>query len=64
MFKVWPVAHSTISAHSTDRGIETAIMTVDRQLPRNKSTIRLVKIAAIVPSRATPVPPAESEGTQ
>ena len=43
MFKVWPVAHSPLSADSTASGIETAMMTVERQLPRNSRIIRLVR---------------------
>ena len=55
MFKVWPVSHSPISADSTARGIEMAMMTVERQLPRNIRIIRLVRPAASVPSRTTPL---------
>ena len=55
MFSVWPVAHSAISAESTASGIEVAMMTVERQLPRNNRIIRLVRPAAIAPSRTTPL---------
>ena len=39
---------------NTASGIEIAMMTVERQLPRNSRIIRLVSAAAIVPSRITP----------
>ena len=39
----------------TDSGIEIAMITVERQLPRNSRIIRLVSAAAITPSRTTPL---------
>ena len=47
-------ATSAISAHRTASGIEVAMMTVERQLPRNSRIIRLVSAAAMMPSRITP----------
>ena len=41
--------------HSTASGMEVAMMTVERQLPRNNRIIRLVRAAAMAPSRTTPV---------
>ena len=38
-----------------DKGMETAMMTVERQLPRKRKIITLVKAAAIAPSMATPL---------
>ena len=35
-------------------GIEIAMITVERQLPRNSRIIRLVSTAAIAPSLTTP----------
>ncbi len=37
-----------------DSGIEIAMMTVERQLPRKIRIIRLVRAAAITPSLMTP----------
>ena len=54
MFSVSPIADSMMIAPSTDSGIETAMMTVERQLPRNSRIITLVSSAAITPSVATP----------
>ncbi len=39
---------------STDRGMEVAMITVDRQLPRNSRIITLVRAAAMTPSLITP----------
>jgi hypothetical protein len=50
MLSVWPVAHRPISAASTASGIEVAMITVERQLPRNSRIIRLVRAAAMAPS--------------
>ena len=54
MFNVWPAAHNPASAAITASGIEIAMITVERQLPRNSRIIRLVRHAAMTPSRATP----------
>ncbi len=40
-------------AESTARGIEAAMIRVERQLPRNSRIIALVSRAAMIPSRAT-----------
>ncbi len=42
MFSVSPITDSMMMAPSTDSGIETAMMTVERQLPRNSRIITLV----------------------
>ncbi|MGY4369238.1 hypothetical protein ACVW1A_005303 [Bradyrhizobium sp. LB1.3] len=54
MFSVSPIADSMMMAPSTESGIETAMMTVERQLPRNSRIMTLVSSAAITPSKATP----------
>ena len=54
MLSVSPIADSMMIAPSTDSGIETAMMTVERQLPRNSRIITLVSSAAMTPSTATP----------
>ena len=55
MFSVSPSADSTTIEPSIDSGIEIAMITVERQLPRNSRIIRLVSSAAITPSSATPL---------
>ena len=50
MLRVSPIAHSIMIAPSTESGIETAMISVERQLPRNNRIITLVKSAAITPS--------------
>ncbi len=55
MLSVSPIADSMMMAPSTASGIETAMMTVERQLPRNSRIITLVSSAAMTPSKATPV---------
>ena len=55
MLSVSPIADSITMAPSTESGIETAMITVERQLPRNSRIITLVKSAAMMPSWATPV---------
>ncbi len=40
---------------STDRGIETAMISVLRQLPRKSRIISAVSAAAMTPSRITPL---------
>jgi hypothetical protein len=54
ILSVSPTADSMMMAPRIDSGIETAMMTVERQLPRNSRIIRLVRQAAITPSLATP----------
>ncbi|MEY9762736.1 hypothetical protein ABH988_003521 [Bradyrhizobium ottawaense] len=54
MLSVSPIADSMMMAPSTDSGIETAMMMVERQLPRNNRIMTLVSRAAITPSTATP----------
>ncbi len=54
MFRVWPVAARAARAASTASGIEVAMITVERQLPRNRRIITLVRAAAMIPSRTTP----------
>jgi len=51
---VWPSAASAISEVNTASGIDTAMMSVARQLPRNNRIISAVRQAAISASRATP----------
>jgi hypothetical protein len=52
---VSPVAASAMIEPRIDSGIETAMMTVERQLPRNSRIMTLVSAAAIAPSSATPL---------
>src|SRR3954451_20490119 len=54
ILSVSPIADSMMIAPSTDSGIEMAMMTVERQLPRNSRIITLVRSAAMTPSTATP----------
>ena len=54
MFSVWPSAESAVIDDSTASGIEVAMITVERQLPRNSRIIRLVSAAAMTPSLTTP----------
>ena len=54
MLIVWPSAASTISDVKIDSGIETAMMSVLRQLPRNSRIISAVRQAAMSASRTTP----------
>ena len=54
MLRVWPSADRAVMEQSTARGMEVAMMTVERQLPRNSRIIRLVSAAAITPSLITP----------
>ena len=53
-FRVWPMADRAVMEHSTASGIDTAMISEDRQLPRNSRIIREVSAAAITPSRITP----------
>ena len=55
MLSVSPKAARPISAPMIDSGIDTAMITVERQLPRNSRIIRLVSAAAMMPSTATPL---------
>ncbi len=54
ILSVSPSAHSVATEPSTESGIEVAMITVERQLPRKISTITLVSAAAMMPSRMTP----------
>ena len=47
MFSVSPIAASAMIEPRIDSGIDTAMITVERQLPRNSRIIRLVSAAAI-----------------
>jgi len=51
--RVCPLTASSAIAESTARGIDAAIMIVERQLPRNSRIIALVSSAAMMPSWAT-----------
>ena len=55
MLSVSPSADRIATEPSTDSGIEIAMMTVERQLPRKIRIIRLVSAAAITPSLMTPL---------
>ena len=54
MFMVWPMADRAATAARMASGIDTAMITVERQLPRNSRIITLVSAAAMTPSRTTP----------
>ncbi len=54
ILRVSPIAANITIEPNTASGIEVAIMIVERQLPRNKRIMTLVRIAAITPSRTTP----------
>ena len=51
---VSPIADSATIEPSAASGMDVAMMSVERQLPRNSKIIRLVSAAAMAPSRATP----------
>ena len=51
MLRVSPSAHSVAIEPSTDSGIDVAMISVERKLPRNSRIIRLVSAAAMTPSR-------------
>ena len=53
MLIVWLSALSTITDVRIDRGIDTAMINVLRQLPRNSRIISAVRHAAITASRTT-----------
>ena len=55
MLSVSPSADSAAIELRMASGIDTAMITVERQLPRNSRIIRLVSTAAITASRATPL---------
>ena len=55
MLSVSPSAASTAMAARTASGIEMAMITVERQLPRNSRIIRLVSAAAMHAFDATPL---------
>ena len=54
-FRVSPKAASAAMAASTESGIETITISVDRHEPRNSRIISAVRPAAIAPSRTTPL---------
>src|SRR5450759_1940764 len=54
MFNDWPKADSAMIADNTAKGMDTVMIRVERQLPRNSNIIRPVSAAAITPSRITP----------
>ncbi len=58
---VWPSSESVISELSTARGIDTVMMRVERQLPRKTRIINPVSVAAMMPSRTTPVTEARTK---
>ena len=51
---VSPNAESAITDDKTESGIETIMMIVERQLPRNRRIIRPTRPAASTASRKTP----------
>eukprot|EP01132_Coremiostelium_polycephalum_P018387 gene18386-biopygen9893 len=55
MLRVSPSADSVAIDDRMASGIDVAMITVERQLPRNSRIIRLVNAAAMIPSRATPL---------
>ena len=55
MFKVCPTMYRAMIEHRMDNGMDTAIMQVLRQLPRNTRISMAVKQAAITASRTTPL---------
>ena len=55
MLIVSPSADSTMSEHRIDSGIETAMISVLRQLPRKIRIITPVRQAAMIASRTTPL---------
>ena len=54
MLSVWPMADRAAIEDRIASGMEVAIISVERQLPRNSRIIRLVSAAAITPSLTTP----------
>ena len=50
---VWPSTDSAVSELSTASGIETVMISVERQLPRKTRIMKPVSAAAIRPSRTT-----------
>ena len=54
MLRVSPSADSVAIEPSTDSGMEVAIISVERQLPRKMRIISAVSEAAMTPSRMTP----------
>ncbi len=51
---VWPSAASPMIEHRMASGIDVAMMSVLRQLPRKSRIMRAVRHAAIIASRTTP----------
>ncbi|QIN65450.1 hypothetical protein SBC1_54950 (plasmid) [Caballeronia sp. SBC1] len=52
---VSPIAESPAMAASTASGMDDAMISVERQLPRNNRIMSEVSAAAMMPSRATPL---------
>ncbi len=55
VFMVSPIALSTMIELRIDSGMEIAIISVLRQLPRKSKIINAVRLAAMTPSRRTPM---------
>ena len=55
ILRVSPSAARQMIAPRIDSGIDTATITVERQLPRNNNIMILVSTAAMAPSNATPL---------
>ncbi len=55
MLMVWPIALRTIIDVRIESGIETAMISVLRQLPRNTRIMKPVRHAAMIASRTTPL---------
>ena len=53
MLSVSPSTARVATEPSTDNGIDVAMMIVERKLPMNSRIIRLVRAAAMTPSRMT-----------
>ena len=53
ILSVSPRTESAVIEPRIDSGIDMAMISVERQLPRNSRIIRLVRAAAITPSRTT-----------
>ena len=53
IFKVSPIAANIATDANTDSGIEIAMISVERQLPKNNKIMTLVSRAATAPSNTT-----------
>ena len=54
MLSVSPIAFNIAIELRMERGIDMVMISVDRQLPKKRRIIKLVKAAAIKPYSATP----------